>query len=78
VTKARAYKVIGQEGTPGVTPHALESVGKCEGMNLHTPKGASTLGVGILMDFQIFRELLQGSKHNALRCSLYHYKALKT
>jgi len=27
-------------------------------MNLHTPKGASTLGVGILMDFQIFREQL--------------------
>ncbi len=27
-----------------------ESEGKCEGMNPHTPKGASTLGVGVLVD----------------------------
>jgi hypothetical protein len=37
-TKARAYKVTGQERKPG-------SKGKCEGMNPRTPKGASTLGV---------------------------------
>jgi len=42
-TKARAYKVAGQERKPG-------SERKCEGMNLHTPKGASTLGVKIPMD----------------------------
>jgi len=58
VTKARACKVIGQKRTPGVTPHALESVGNCEGMNPHTPKGAFILGVGVLMNSQIFRELL--------------------
>jgi len=34
----------------GVTFHALGSVGKCEGMNSHTPKWAPTLGVGIPMD----------------------------
>jgi hypothetical protein len=45
VTKARVCKVAGQEGSPGVTPHALRSVKKCEGMNPHTPKGASILGV---------------------------------
>jgi len=45
VTKARVCKVAGQEGSLGVTPHALGSVGNSEGMNLHTPKGASTLGV---------------------------------
>ncbi len=28
---------------------------ECEGMNPHTPKWASTLGVGVLMDSQIFR-----------------------
>jgi hypothetical protein len=50
-TKARVYKVVNQEGSPGVTPHALENVGKCEGMNPHTSKGASTLGVGVLVDF---------------------------
>jgi len=44
-TKARACKVPRQEGSPGITLHALGSVRKCEGMNLHTPKGASTLGV---------------------------------
>jgi hypothetical protein len=37
-TKARACKVAGQEGSPGVTSHAPESVGKCEGMNPRTPK----------------------------------------
>jgi len=56
VTKARACKVEGQEGNMGVTPHVPKSVGKCEGMNLHTPKGASTLGVKVLVDFRIFKE----------------------
>jgi len=56
MTKARACKVAGQEGSPGITPHALGNVGKCEGMNLHTLKGASILGIGIPVDFQIFRE----------------------
>jgi len=26
------------------------SEGKCEGLNPHTPKGASTLGIGVSMD----------------------------
>ncbi len=38
VTKARACKGASQEGNLGITSHALESVGECEGMNLHTPK----------------------------------------
>jgi len=42
-TKARACKVAGQERKP-------KSERKCEGMNPHTPKGASTLGVGVLVD----------------------------
>jgi hypothetical protein len=37
-TKARACKGAGQEGSSGVTFHALGSVGECEGMNPHTPK----------------------------------------
>jgi hypothetical protein len=37
-TKARACKGAGQEGSPGVTSHALRSVGECEGMNPHIPK----------------------------------------
>jgi hypothetical protein len=37
-TKARVYKGAGQEGSPGITSHALESVGECEGMNPHTSR----------------------------------------
>jgi hypothetical protein len=77
-TKARACKSAGQEGSPGVTFHAPRSVKECEGMNPHTFKGTPTLGVGLPMDSQIFRERLQRSKHIRLRRSLYHWKALKT
>jgi len=69
---------VGQEGSPRVTPHAFGSVGKCEGVNLHTSKGASTLGIGVLVDSRIFKEQLQGSKLNGLRSSLYQWKALET
>jgi len=57
-TKIKVYKVTGQKGSPRVMRHALGSVGKCEGMNPHTPKGNSTLGVGSPVDFQIFKERL--------------------
>jgi hypothetical protein len=50
-TKARACKVAGQE-------RKLGNESKCEGMNPHTPKGASTLGVGVLVDSQMFRDRL--------------------
>jgi len=76
VTKARTCKGAGQEGSSGVTFHVPGSVGKCEGMNLHTPRWIPTLGVGISMDFQIFKEQLQGSKPIGLRSSLYNWKAL--
>jgi hypothetical protein len=54
-TKAKACKVVSQEGSPGITPHAPGSVRKCEGMNPHTPKGASTLRIWVPMDSQMFR-----------------------
>jgi hypothetical protein len=72
MTKTKACKVVGQEGSPGVTPHTFRIIGKCEGMNLHTPKRASTLRVGVLMDSRIFKERLQGSKLNELKSFLYH------
>jgi hypothetical protein len=50
VTKARVSKGVGQEWSSGITFHAFRSVGKCEGMNPHTPKWVPTLGVGIPMD----------------------------
>ncbi len=61
-----------------VTFHALRSVGECEGMKPHTPKWAPTWGVGLLMDSQIFKEQLQGSKLIRSKISLYHWKALGT
>jgi len=77
MTKARACKVVSQEGSLGVMPHTLGSVGKCEGMNPHTSKGASTLGVRILVDFRIFRERPKGSKTNGLKIYLYNEKLLE-
>jgi hypothetical protein len=38
-------------GSPKVTSHTLESVGKCEGVNSHTPKATPTLGDGVPVDF---------------------------
>ncbi len=54
MTKAKVCKVVGQEGSPGVTSCAHGSAKECEGMNPHTPKWTPLLGVGIPMDFRIF------------------------
>jgi len=71
VTKARVCKVASQKRKP-------ENERKCEGMNLHTPKGISTLGVGIMVDSRMFREQFQGSKLNGLKSFLYHWKFIET
>jgi hypothetical protein len=78
VIKARACKGAGQERSLGITFHVLRSVGECEGMNPHTPKWVPILGIRILMDFQIFRMWLQGSKSIGLKSYLHHQKALRT
>ncbi len=51
-----AYKGAGQEGSPGVTSHALNNVGECDEINLHIPKWAPTLKVVVSMDSQIFKK----------------------
>ncbi len=71
VTKAKACKIANQK-------RKLDREQKCEGMNLHTPKGASTLGVGVSVDSQMFKERFQKSKLNVLRSSLYHWKSIET
>jgi hypothetical protein len=58
VTKARACEGVGQKWNLEVTFHVPKSVGECEGINLHTPKWAPTLGVGILMDSRIFKKTI--------------------
>ncbi len=71
-------KGASQEWTLGITFHIQESVEECERMNLHTPKWAHTLGVGVLMDSWIFIEWFQRSKLIRWKSFLYHWKALGT
>jgi len=63
---------------PIITSHTPGSVGKCEGVNPHTPKATPTLGDGVPLDSQNFRGQFQGSKLNELCRSLYHWKYLGT
>jgi hypothetical protein len=55
-----------------------ENVRECEGVNTHTPKATSTLGDGVPVNSQNFRERFQGPKLDGLWRSLYHWKALRT
>jgi len=77
-TKARACEGASQVWSLGVTFHVPGSVKKGKGMNSHTPKWASTLGVGVLMDSQIFIKWFQGSKSIVYKSYLYHWKVLGT
>jgi len=72
VTKARGCKDAGQKGSPRGRPHAPESAKECEGIDLHTPKGTPTLGIGVSVDSRMFKEQLKGSNPNGLRIFLYH------
>jgi hypothetical protein len=49
-TKARACKGASQVWNLGITFHDPGSVGKCEGMNPHTPNWIPTLGIIVMMD----------------------------
>jgi len=78
VTKAKGLQRCGPRESLGVTSHTPGNVGKCEGVNPHTPKATPTLENGVLVDFRNFRDQFQRSKLNGLRLSLYHGKALGT
>ncbi len=78
MTKARACKSAGQERGLGGTSYILESAGEYERMSFHIPKWAPTWGVGVPMDFQIFKEQFQGLKPIGLKSFLYHWKAIET
>ncbi len=77
-TKAKGLQGCGPRGSSGVTSETPGSVGKCEGVSLHTPKATPTLGEGVPVDFQNFRDQFEGSKLNGLWRSLHHWKALGT
>jgi len=77
MTKVRACKGVGRKGSLEIILHTVESVRKCEGMRLHTPKWAFTFGVRILMDFWIFIDVFHRSKFIGSKRSLYHWKYLE-
>jgi hypothetical protein len=77
-TKAKGLQGCGPRGSPRVTSHTPGSVRKCEGVNPHIPKATPTLGDGVPVDSQNFRERFQGSKLNGLWHYLYHWKSLGT
>jgi hypothetical protein len=76
--KQEGLQGCGRKGSPRVTSHIPGSVGKCEGMNPHTPKATPTLGDGVPVDSRNFKELFQSSKLNVLWRSLYHWKFFGT
>jgi hypothetical protein len=69
VTKAKACKVVGQERKP-------KRERKCEGMNPHTPNGASTLGVKVLVDSQNVQKVISGVKTQWIRDFFYTIRKL--
>ncbi len=75
--RQRGCKGAGQEEAQEPR-HIPGSVGKCEGVNPHTPKATPTLGDGVPVDSQNFRKRIEGSKLNGLWPSLYHWKDLGT
>ncbi len=77
-TKAKGLQGYGPRRSLGVTSHAHRSVGKCEGVNPHTPKSIPILGDGVPVDSRNFREQFERSKLNFLWRSLYHWKPLRT
>jgi hypothetical protein len=76
-TKAKGLQGYGPKGSPGVTSGTPGSVGKCEGVNPHTPKATPTLGDGVPVDSRNFRDRFEGSNLNGLWRSLYQWKALE-
>ncbi len=70
-TKAKGLQGCGPKGSPRVTSGTPESVGKCEGVNPHTPKATPALGDGVLVDSRNIRDRFEGSNLNGLWRSLY-------
>jgi hypothetical protein len=76
-TKARGYKVVGQEKDSGVTPHAFRSAKSVREWTLALISELPCWELESQMDSQIFRVRLQGSKPIALRNYLYHWKVIE-
>ncbi len=66
-TKAKRLQGCGPKESLRVTSHTLGSVGKCEGVNLHTPKAIPTLGDGT---FKISENNFRGQ--NSMACDVLY------
>jgi hypothetical protein len=75
--RQKGLQGCGTKGSPGITSGTPGSVGKCEGVNPHTPKATPTLGDGVPVDSQNFRDQFEGSNLNGLWRSLYQWKSLE-
>jgi len=67
--RQKGLQGCGPRGSPEVTSHtprSVKSAREYEGVNPHTPKAIPTLGDGVPVDSQNFRERFQGSKLNGL------------
>jgi len=69
---------VGQEGSPGVMPHALGSARKCEGIDPHTPKGTPLWELESQWTLKCSKSDCKGQKLNGLKSYLYHWKAIET
>jgi hypothetical protein len=75
--RQKGLQGCGPKGSPGVTSGTPGSVGKCEGVNPHTPKATPALGDGVPVDSRNFKDQFEGSNLNGLWLSLYQWKVLE-
>jgi hypothetical protein len=68
--KAKGLQGCGPRGSPKVTSHTPGSVGKCEGVNLHTPTVIPTLGDDLPVDSRNFRERFKSQ--NSMACAVLY------
>jgi hypothetical protein len=64
--RQKGLQGCGPKGSLGVTSETPGSARECEGVSLHTPRATPTLGEGVPVDSQNFREQFEGSKLNGL------------
>jgi hypothetical protein len=69
-TKAKGLQGCGPRKSPGVTSHTPESVGKCEGVNPHTPKATPTLGDGVSWSPETSESDFRGQ--NSMACGVLY------
>jgi len=70
MTKAKGLQGCGPRERLKVTSHIPGNVGKCEGVNLHTPKATPILGDGIRWTLETSESNLKGQ--NPMACGVIY------